>query len=572
MFKRIGLSLIYLIIFLGLYGCSCSENPKEVNLEAGLYVADLNVNEQDDGTQEIEVAVNLQRENQDPVTVNYEVQAFTSSVDPIATGATNASSSGADFLLKQGQLNFSAESNNTQKITVTIVNDTLYEHDEIFLVSLSASSGAKVVDGEATITIVDNDPKPVASLSIISDLADSTFNENEVDSIQLKIELDKASGVTSKLRILGSTESSADEDGFGKTAAYRVDYLIKDAENTLLKKDNVIEIAKGETEAIVNVSIVDDGTEEVAESFNLRLTEIADVNVSGADLDFTIIDNDSPDLATQFSVPLNDTGMTKPNGVIVEIDDLPPDLTNEEIEFQTDQLEQELQNEMDFAIGRDAENLTKTGGGRAGFDFTRLDSEGNEVVIELAPGETSALDYVVPWDCVRDNNTGLVWEVKVRGNLGVRAAGRDFYWYDPNYSTNGGVPGAEGDFSCEESDPTKEVANCNTSYYVADINASQLCGLTGWRLPTRSELRSIVDYNTGGSSGAPSYDTDYFAGDTLGDSYYWTSTSFAVDPTKAWTIYMRSGSIEQPRGKATEYVDSSIRLVNDSLIKQAQQQ
>ncbi len=562
MYKTIGLSIFYLLLFLGLYGCSCSESPKTVNKEAGLYVADATVNEEDDGVTEYKVAVNLQRENQDAVTVNYSVSAIAVSPTPVATA-------GEDFETATGTLTFEPESGDTQYITFNVINDTLYEHDEDFLITLTAASGARVVSGEAVVTIKDNDPKPVASMKVVSDLPDTSFAENAVDIIEIEVSLDKVSGVDAELRVLEDQESETDPNSVGKTAAYRVDYILEDA-NSQLMQSPTFSIPAGETSTVLNVQVIDDGIVENTESFTLALQEEADVNPAGAKLTFSIVDNDEENTTTQVVVPLNDSGITKPNAVLVTVDDLPPDLTTEEIQSQSDLLVAELQKQMDYAIGRDAaylaDTLTKVGGGRAGFDFTRLDSEGKEVTVTLAEGQSIA-DIDLTWDCVRDNNTGLVWEVKTRGNLGLRAAGRSFYWYDPNYETNGGVSGKKGEFTCDEN----ELTTCNTSYYVADINARKLCGLTGWRVPTLDELRSIIDYNTGGQSDSAAYDTDYFAGDTIGVYYYWTSTTYAPEPSRAWAIRFRSGSGEEPRDKSTQAVTSSLRLVNDSLIKQAQQ-
>ena len=66
--------------------------------------------------------------------------------------------------------------------------------------------------------------------------------------------------------------------------------------------------------------------------------------------------------------------------------------------------------EQDCSHGRDAlaaaGNLTKVGGGMAGFDFTKLDANGN-------PLANQNQDYPTqPWHCVKDNQTGLIWEVK----------------------------------------------------------------------------------------------------------------------------------------------------------------
>ncbi|MCP3952026.1 MAG: hypothetical protein GY697_07375, partial [Desulfobacterales bacterium] len=55
--------------------------------------------------------------------------------------------------------------------------------------------------------------------------------------------------------------------------------------------------------------------------------------------------------------------------------------------------------------GRDASNNNNSDG-HAGFSFTKLDANGNPLVDQ-------SIDYATtPWSCVKDNVTGLVWEVK----------------------------------------------------------------------------------------------------------------------------------------------------------------
>ena len=51
-----------------------------------------------------------------------------------------------------------------------------------------------------------------------------------------------------------------------------------------------------------------------------------------------------------------------------------------------------------------------------------------------------------------------------------------------------------------------DAARCDTAKFVADVNAAGLCGAGDWRLPTREELRSIVDY----SRYDPAIDTAWF--------------------------------------------------------------
>jgi uncharacterized protein DUF1566/carboxypeptidase family protein/SdrD B-like protein len=71
------------------------------------------------------------------------------------------------------------------------------------------------------------------------------------------------------------------------------------------------------------------------------------------------------------------------------------------------------------------------------------------------------------------------------------------------------------------------VAYCNN-------NTAGLPG-TGWRLPTRMELLTIIDYGKFG----PSIDTTYFPGTR--SSPYWTSTRDVRDRSMAWCIFFDRG-------------------------------
>jgi hypothetical protein len=144
----------------------------------------------------------------------------------------------------------------------------------------------------------------------------------------------------------------------------------------------------------------------------------------------------------------------------------------------------------DARFGRDAARAAgqlpaKIGGGAAGFDFTPLDASGNPIAI--ANGVP-----VSPPSCTRDNVTGLIWEVKTVANMDTGFNEPDALNY-PNIT-----------------------------------NADGLCGAhSGWRVPTRRELLSIVHFGTD----RPSIDTNYFPNTksavytgALGWAYgYWTS-------------------------------------------------
>ena len=171
--------------------------------------------------------------------------------------------------------------------------------------------------------------------------------------------------------------------------------------------------------------------------------------------------------------------------------------------------------------------LTKAGRGEGGFDFTRLDDIGDEVD-----------DVSQPWRCVRDNVTGLVWEIKTtNGDLHGRR--HTYSWYAQE--NNGGYSGP-----LNPATPSCSLSDCNTEDFVEAVNAQGLCGFYDWKLPSHNELLSIVHL---GKSTSPMLDTDYFPYSDNGSTsilWYWTSQA-SVDGTdeaaqNAWAIDFASGN------------------------------
>lgn len=181
--------------------------------------------------------------------------------------------------------------------------------------------------------------------------------------------------------------------------------------------------------------------------------------------------------------PLNDTGITTCSNTMV--DGLPCPL--EGFEGQ------------DAEYGRDvlaaAGQLQKVGAGPASFDLTKLDVNGND----LPPSATE-------WSCVRDNHTNLIWEVKTDDG-GTRDRNNTYMWYSSDSSTNGGDAGYG-----EEGGSCPEVGQCNTEKYIERVNQANLCGIRHWRLPTRNEYLSLVDYSQGIPAKIPS---EYFIEPTI---------------------------------------------------------
>ncbi|CAK0750035.1 exported hypothetical protein [Gammaproteobacteria bacterium] len=167
----------------------------------------------------------------------------------------------------------------------------------------------------------------------------------------------------------------------------------------------------------------------------------------------------------------------------------------------------------DASHGRDAAvlagRLTKIGGGTAGFDYTKIANNGTELPVSVGldslPGS---------WACTRDNVTGLTWEVKTSDD-GPRDQRWTYTWYNTNAATNGGSAGTANGGTCYTS------GRCDTDKYTADVNTAGLCGYHDWRMPTRMELLSIVNY----AAVNPSIDLDYFP-DTPA-SGFWSASACA---------------------------------------------
>ena len=220
-------------------------------------------------------------------------------------------------------------------------------------------------------------------------------------------------------------------------------------------------------------------------------------------------------LAVQ-AAPLNDTGITSSghatDGNAATCDDSHPA-------------------GQDCHYGRDAAaaagTLHKTGGGAAGFDFSKISNNGQPLQADsaLGAGEND-------WACTRDNVTGLFWEVKVDDASHLRHKEHGYTWYNTDSATNGGAAGNVGNTtSCSN---TLAGENCNTQNYVTAVNAAGLCGFADWRMPTIRELESIVDFGS-----KPAIDSHYIP-NTPPESV-WSGSPYASYTYFAWIVHFNEG-------------------------------
>ncbi len=172
--------------------------------------------------------------------------------------------------------------------------------------------------------------------------------------------------------------------------------------------------------------------------------------------------------------------------------------------------------------------------------------------------------------CLKDNRTGLVWEIKSTTNSRADAS----YWRSPVHvytwhdtsASNGGHAGID-DYSRAQSNVLAGSgcdntlgSTCNTQAYLQKLNAQGYCGRSNWRLPTRSELTALLNY--GRPIGTPQYFGQGSSSNQFADqmtTWTWTRSTTA-QPLAAWSVHFGLGLVA-PLPKNTQ---QSIRAVSDN--------
>ena len=279
-----------------------------------------------------------------------------------------------------------------------------------------------------------------------------------------------------------------------------------------------LSILAGNTTGTITVLINADKTYEANETLTLTLSNPTVATIATASAIGTIMNDDVGGM--------NDTGIITWTGIR-------RGLTVSQLLFPN----------QDADRGRDAvASLVKKGGGKAGFDFTKLDAVGQPLA-----NQTGAY-RAAPWDCVQDNVTGLMWEVKTTV-AGLRNKYNGYAWYNSTGVNDGGKTGAPA------ANPACSTGGgCDTEKYVAAVNVAGLCGFNDWRLPRKEALRSIIDY----SSARMTIDTSYFPNTVRYRGRYWSASPYAGNAAQAWLFDFTKGAIGYVMHKGNNFY---VRLV-----------
>jgi hypothetical protein len=159
--------------------------------------------------------------------------------------------------------------------------------------------------------------------------------------------------------------------------------------------------------------------------------------------------------------------------------------------------------------------------------YTKLDSSGNALS-----------DSATSWAMVRDNVTGLIWEVKknkdgIQNYSDPHDADNYYTWYDPSDPQD---PGTQSDH--------------DTKDFLDALNGARFGGYSDWRLPTIKELAYLVRWDI--PYPGPTIDTRYFPNTVA--SYYWSSTTSAGYPDCAWIMAFDGGDGDYGYKSSSYYV------------------
>ncbi len=139
--------------------------------------------------------------------------------------------------------------------------------------------------------------------------------------------------------------------------------------------------------------------------------------------------------------------------------------------------------------------------------YTKLDENGNDL-----PDDTTYL-----WPMVRDNVTGLIWDVKTDDVYSIHSKYQYYDWYNAQ------------------------------DVFIATLNKENFGGYSDWRLPTVKELSGIVDRSKFYPEITVNEDYFYHTHTPISQSYepiFWSSTNIPDNSGVVWGVVFWIGNMQ----------------------------
>jgi hypothetical protein len=182
--------------------------------------------------------------------------------------------------------------------------------------------------------------------------------------------------------------------------------------------------------------------------------------------------------------------------------------------------------------------------------------------------KVSAEGQVLPdsasvWQCVYDDLTGLLWEVKLSDGS-WQDYEHTYSWFQPSQTEIDQLALVAGSDATElpyvaergkaDGGSCYDIY-CDSYHYATAFNAANICATDDWRLPYAHEL-GYLDHE---SQYYPDIDTHYFPNTAI--AHYWSRTETPKISSLAWSVDFKDGFpyISEKR------IPYRIRLVADAL-------
>jgi Protein of unknown function (DUF1566) len=171
-------------------------------------------------------------------------------------------------------------------------------------------------------------------------------------------------------------------------------------------------------------------------------------------------------------------------------------------------------------------------------------------------------EYYAKDECVRDNATGLIWQGQTAAGTGLRANDQKKSNYDntntKQVAANLALPN-RGNLQFNFVYPTQGQIDAitNSIGFKNAVNATKLCGSSEWRIPTITELATLIQYQ---KASPPLIDTDWFLNVPKSVAFYLSSSP----DVRFYTIYGDGFSRYIEYWNGVEYINYRSTFENHS--------